>query len=123
MANKSASIHKNEGTMILDRIALTENTTIDGGDVVWNVTAITEDIRLVPTITVRNYDKNHFAEFPFHYARPCVIIKVSCDLGQSSLLINDVDGNELATLSGDYSTTPTYVVLRLQSDECHWEKA
>ena len=91
---------------------ITEATTIQGGaDGVWDITTVAQAY----TVTVNNYDRSHFADYVTPPNKPYIIIKCSADCSVENATIKDEAGNTLFTFAANYSVTPGYVVLTLDS--------
>ena len=125
MANLYSSSYKTESNNILDTVSLgSVANTIEGGAVLWD--ADETSIATAPDITVRDYDKGRYGEYDFGGEgadlKPHIIIKGSANFSTYNVDVNNADGDTLYTFSGDHSSTPIYVVLKLTAAGA-WELA
>lgn len=88
---------------------LTDATTIQGGvDGVWEV-----DSAGAFDITVADYDRTHFSEYPTPPNKPYIIIKSNLDKTGGATAVKTEAGVTLYTFALDGSATPQYCVLTL----------
>ena len=91
---------------------LTEESTIDGGvDGVWDCTTAAA----AWTLTVNHWDEGLYANYPKFPNKPYIIIKCSCDTSVFNITVNDEAGTTLYTFAANYSVTPIYIVLTLDT--------
>lgn len=87
---------------------IVEETTIQGGvDGVWDITTVAAAY----DITVADYDRTHFSEYPTPPNKPYIVIKCSADCSVFNVAVKTVAGVTLYTFAADYSVTPRYIVL------------
>jgi len=91
---------------------LTTTSTIHGGvDGVWDCATASA----AWTLTVENYDESRFAEYPKYRNKPYIVIKCSCDTSVFNITVQDEAGTGLYTFAANYSVTPIYIVLTLDT--------
>lgn len=91
---------------------LVEESTIVGGvDGVWDCTTA----GVAWTLTVEHYDEGSYAQYPHFRNKPYIVIKCSCDTSVNNITVNDEAGTTLYTFAANYSVTPIYIVLTLDT--------
>ena len=123
MAFVTSGTYKSPKTKTVQRATITTTTTIEGTGVVWNITTAAAAY----DVTVANYDPNRVSAFDPDQNPPMVVIKCSVNTGTYNVAIKSDDGaggtTTHYTFAADYSSTPRYVVLRLQSGLNIWQVA
>lgn len=112
MAVKYASFYKRDHNKSLNRVSLGDSdNTVEGSAVTWvQDTALTA----ARTITVRDFDQSRHGEYD-DKLYPKLVIKCAVDASVNNLVVADTAAAVLFTFAADYSVTPAYCVLRLDS--------
>lgn len=121
MGEKYSVVEKTKNGFSLNRVNLTAATTIEGCNVVWNISSAAGGAF---DVTVAEYKPSRTAQYnlqPHVVNRPYIIVKCAADCSANNVAVKSSDGaggtTTHYTFAADYSGTPRYVVLRVASSK------